>query len=191
MHGVWREQRGALNALREVRRQGCHEPDVALGEVGAARLAQQRDGAPCPASAHEHGPELVAEAMRSLQLAMAHAPVELAARRLAQARGRPLRARERAELVVVGLTELDLVESWRGLARQPILDDLARRQQRGGVERQDADAVERHRASEDARRTQREIAHVKAAVTEAHDLILDQVGTGGTHRRAGARWALE
>jgi hypothetical protein len=84
--------------------------------------------------------------------------------------------RERAERVEVLAPELDLGHAARRLERQPVLDHLARRQKRGGVHRQHAHAVERHRAAQDPARVVGEVARAAATVDEPHEVVAKALG---------------
>jgi hypothetical protein len=169
-------EHGAAQALGEVARDGLDERRVGRREAVAVGAAQQRERAPRGRVVDQHGSQLVAEPVGPPELAMAHAVVEVSARRLAEARRAPRRAAERAEAVEVLPADLDLGHEGGGRLREPVLDHLARRQERGRIHRQHADAVERDRARQDPGGVEREVAHAGAAVQEPDEVAAEAFG---------------
>jgi hypothetical protein len=154
---------------------------VGARELGPVRGAQQGERAPRGRIVGEGGAQLVAEAVQAPDLAMATAAIERAAGRLAERRRRPTRARQHAERVGVPSADLDLPHAGPRRGRQPVLDDLAGRQQRRRIHRQHAHAVERHRAPQHARGAQREVAHAAGPVHQARQLPAQALGCESRH----------
>jgi hypothetical protein len=120
--------------------------------------------------------KLVAEAVRSSDLSVALAAVEVAAGGVAERRRMALRQGERAEGVVVLSAKLDLGHARERRLRQPVLDHLAGRHERRGVHREHAYALERDRASQDAGGTVREVVHVGATMHEPDQIVAQTRG---------------
>ena len=139
IHGQRREQHRSPQAFGDVARQRRHDVRVGGGEGHPVRCAQQRESAPRGRLADQRGAQLVAEPVRALEIAVAHAAVEVTAGGLAQARGRSLHPCERGELVEVVLAQLDLGHARPRRVGQPVLDHLAGRQERGRVHREQAE----------------------------------------------------
>ena len=101
---------------------------------------------------------------------MADTSVEVASRRLAQGRGRARATREEVELVEVVLGELDLDHPGHRPSRKAVLDDLAGRHERGRVQRQQAEAFERHTPAKKTRCRERIAPHVKASMCQPNQV---------------------
>ena len=154
---------------------GHGRDDLSVGgrEVVPVGRSQQREAAPRRRLSGHNRPQLVPEPVRSLELAMPHAPVQFSVRRLAEARRAPARAPERAERVEVLTLDLDLRHALGRRSRKAVLNHLARRQERGRVHCEHAEAVETHLASQKLGRAARELAHVGAAVREPGEVTAE------------------
>jgi hypothetical protein len=171
--------------IGQVAGQRRHELDLGGRERRAFVAALQRQRAPGGRVAHQHGAQLVAEPVRPAELAMANAAVEVAVRGLAQARGPLPGGDEILERVHVAGLELAPRQAGPRVLGQRVLRHLARGQARGGIEREHADAVERHRAVQHPRRLERELAHVVAALGERGQ-VAAQPSRG--HAASGFSW---
>ena len=141
--GRGREQGGSAHAVGQRRGERRHELRLRRREARAPGLAQQRERAPRAGRAGEDHPQLVVEAARPPQLAVAGAPVQLTCRGLGQSgRGQPS-AGQVGELVDVRFADLDLREADGGARRERVLHDVAGGQEGGGVHGEQARAVER------------------------------------------------
>jgi hypothetical protein len=157
----------------------CHARDerrLGRGERLPVVRAQERQATPGDVVVDERGAELVAEAVGAPDLAVAPAAVEVVAGRRAQGGRRPGGAGERPERVEVVAAHLDLRHPRRRLGREAVLDDLAGRQERRGVHREHADAVERDRAGEDPGGVAGELGHRGPAVKQPDQLVSEALG---------------
>jgi hypothetical protein len=170
------EQHRAAQSLGQVARHRRDERRVVRREVAPVGGAQQRQAAPRRPVAGQRGSQLVAEAVGALELAVALAAVEVSVRRFAEGRRARFRAGQCAEGVEVLPASLDLGHAAIRRRRQPVLDDLAGRQERGRVHRDDADAIERHRARQDPGGAEGEVAHARAAVQEPDEIVAQVLG---------------
>ena len=87
----------------------------------------------------------------------------------------PVRARASKRFTSSPL-QLDLGHPQRRLVRERVLDDLARRDPRRGVQRDQAVAVEADDAAEDARRAGREVADAGPTAGEGRELAVQALG---------------
>jgi hypothetical protein len=176
------EQGGAADAVGQRRGERRHELGLRRGEAGAPGLAQQRERAPRAARAGEDHPHLVVEAARPPQLTVAGAPVQLTCRRLGQS-GRGQRAAGQVrELVDVGFPDLDLREADVGARRERVLHDIAGGEEGGGVQGEQARAVERNGSAQDPGHLVGELRHARDAVDEPDHLVADTLPfAGGGH----------
>ena len=143
-----RQQQRAPQPLGEVLRNGADERRLGRGERLAVLGSQERERAPGHVVIDEGGTQLVTKAVRRPELAVAPAAIEVPARGPAQ-RGRPSpRQCERPEGVEVLAAHLHVRHACVDRLRQPVLDDLAGRHERRGIHGQEADSLERNRASQ-------------------------------------------
>ena len=166
LRGQRGEQHRAPQPLGEVAGERRDEARVGRREGRAVGGAQQRQAAPRRRVADEHGAQLVAEPVGPPELAMAPAAVEVAARRRAEARRVPRRARERVE----GVEVLAARSRSRPCARSPPAAARSRPpRRRAGAWPGPSSARRRRRTAPrepGSARPEREVAHAGAAVHE-------------------------
>ena len=160
------------------------EPDIGVAEVRSSHLPQERQAAPAPGPTDEHGAQLVGEAVRTADLALASTAIELATGRCAEAGRRDGGASEVCELVEIGLAELDFGQPCPCRRRQSVLDDLTGGQHRRRVDRQQAHAVEGDGPLEDAADRVHQVRQIDSPMEEPDDVRTNTCTGGGfdTHR---------